>query len=48
MKIPGVAKVESEIQVDDDVAVMTLKGELVCTGVSLMTSKEIMEKNNLN
>jgi len=40
LKVPGIAKVETEIQKDDSVAVMSLKGELILVGVSLLTSKE--------
>jgi H/ACA ribonucleoprotein complex subunit 4 len=43
LKAPGVAKVESEIQVDDLVAIMTLKDELVCIGNAKMHSNEIMK-----
>ncbi len=42
LKIPGISKVESGISKDDVVAVMTLKDELVCMGVSLMESKEML------
>lgn len=44
LKVPGIVKLESEIQVDDPVAVMTLKGELVAVGRSLMTSKQMVEE----
>jgi len=45
LKLPGISKLESDIQVDDSVAIMTLKNELIAFGVSRMTSKE-MHKNN--
>ena len=44
LKVPGVASIESEIQVDEDVAIMTLKNELVAIGKAKMISKEIIKK----
>ena len=44
LSIPGIAKLHSEIKKEDILAVMTLKGELICLGDSRMTSEEIMEK----
>jgi H/ACA ribonucleoprotein complex subunit 4 len=41
LKVPGIVRVESEIQVDEPIAVLTLKNELVVVGVSLMTSKQM-------
>ena len=46
LKVPGVSKVESEIQVDDLVAVMTLKDELVAFGKAQMISKEMQKKDS--
>ena len=43
LKIPGISKLESGINKEDTVAVLTLKGELVCYGTARMTSDEIME-----
>lgn len=40
----GISKFESEINRDDLVAVLSLKGELICVGRSEMNSKEIMKK----
>jgi H/ACA ribonucleoprotein complex subunit 4 len=42
LKIPGIVKVESDIQVDDPIAIMTLKNELVAFGKALMISKEMI------
>ncbi|MCA9477703.1 MAG: RNA-guided pseudouridylation complex pseudouridine synthase subunit Cbf5 [Nanoarchaeota archaeon] len=42
LKAPGVAKVESDIQVGELAAVLTLKGELVAVGETLMISKEMI------
>lgn len=44
LKVPGVVSVESNIQVGEPVAVMTLKGELVCVGDAIMISKDIANK----
>ncbi|MDD3263755.1 MAG: RNA-guided pseudouridylation complex pseudouridine synthase subunit Cbf5 [Candidatus Nanoarchaeia archaeon] len=46
LKSPGIAKLEHRFRKDDIVAVLTLKGELVCFGKALISSKEI--KNNSN
>lgn len=48
LNVPGIASVESEIQVDEPVAIMTLKNELICIGDSKMISKDmIKEKKGL-
>ena len=44
LNAPGISKVESEIQVDELVAIMTLKGEFIGYGDAKMTSKEMVEK----
>ncbi|MBR9676688.1 RNA-guided pseudouridylation complex pseudouridine synthase subunit Cbf5 [Candidatus Woesearchaeota archaeon] len=41
LKAPGISKVETEIAIDEEVAVLTLKGELVGYGIAKMTSKEL-------
>jgi len=41
LKVPGISKVESEIQMDELVAVMSLKGELVAFGEAKMISKDM-------
>jgi H/ACA ribonucleoprotein complex subunit 4 len=41
LKVPGIMKVESEIQVDEPIAILTLKNELVAVGKSLLTSKQM-------
>ncbi len=46
LKIPGISKIESDIQEDDLVAVMTLKNELVAFGKAKMISKEMLKKDN--
>jgi H/ACA ribonucleoprotein complex subunit 4 len=47
LKLPGIVKVDSEIQVGDTVAVMTLKNELVLVGESLMTSRELLGEKGI-
>lgn len=44
LKVPGIAKVESDIQLDEPVAIMTLKNELVAVGISKMISKDMVSK----
>ncbi|MFP4523585.1 MAG: RNA-guided pseudouridylation complex pseudouridine synthase subunit Cbf5 [Candidatus Woesearchaeota archaeon] len=44
LKVPGIAKVESEIQVGEPVAVMTLKNELISVGNCLMTSAQLVHE----
>ncbi|MBI4150393.1 RNA-guided pseudouridylation complex pseudouridine synthase subunit Cbf5 [Candidatus Woesearchaeota archaeon] len=43
LKIPGISKVESDIQVDELVAVMTLKNELIALGQAKMISKDMVK-----
>ena len=43
LAIPGISKLESNIDQKDQVAILTLKNELVCLGFSKMTSEEIMK-----
>ena len=43
LKAPGVSKLNTEIQVDDPVALMSLKGELIAVGRAVMTTKEILK-----
>ncbi|MBS3142556.1 RNA-guided pseudouridylation complex pseudouridine synthase subunit Cbf5 [Candidatus Woesearchaeota archaeon] len=44
LAIPGVAKIESDTQVDEKIAIFTLKDELIALGISKMISKEIIDK----
>lgn len=45
LKVPGISKVESDIQVDELVAVMSLKNELVALGQAKMISKDMVKAN---
>ncbi len=42
LKLPGISKLDSDIQAEDTVAVMTLKNELILTGTVRMASKDLM------
>jgi H/ACA ribonucleoprotein complex subunit 4 len=44
LKVPGIAKLNDKIEVDEDVAIMTLKNELVAVGRAKLTSKYIIRK----
>ncbi len=45
LNVPGVVKINSEIDRDDIVAVMSLKDELVALGVAVMTTEQVMTEN---
>lgn len=45
LNIPGISKLDENIAKDDKVAVMTLSGELIMTGIAQMSSEEIMKKD---
>ncbi|MFC1697614.1 RNA-guided pseudouridylation complex pseudouridine synthase subunit Cbf5 [Nanoarchaeota archaeon] len=45
LSIPGIAKLESGIEPDQKIAILTLKGELVGFGESLLTSKKIKDQD---
>ncbi len=44
LKVPGISLVESDIQMGESVAIMTLKGELVAIGTAKMISKDMIKK----
>lgn len=44
LKVPGISKVETDIQVDEMVAIMSLKEELVAIGTSKMISNDIVKE----
>jgi len=44
LNVPGISKLDDEILKGDQVAVMTLKGELIMTGIAQMTSGQIMKE----
>ncbi|MBS3137502.1 RNA-guided pseudouridylation complex pseudouridine synthase subunit Cbf5 [Candidatus Woesearchaeota archaeon] len=45
LKVPGVSKVESDIQTGDPVAIMTLKDELIGFGRAEIISREMQKQN---
>lgn len=45
LALPGVLQVDSALKKDDVAAALTLKGEVVAIGKSLMNAKEIIEKD---
>lgn len=44
LKIPGIVKIHSDIQIDTTVAIMTLKDELVAIGIAQMDSNTIKKE----
>ena len=46
LNVPGIAKLDGGILKGDYIAVMTLKGELIMTGIAQMSSMEIEKKDN--
>jgi len=44
LNVPGIVKLESEIDKDDLVAVLSLKDELVAMGSAVMTSEQVMKE----
>ena len=47
LNVPGISKLESGITMQDIVAVMTLKGELICYGTAKLNSKEMLGERGL-
>jgi H/ACA ribonucleoprotein complex subunit 4 len=45
LNVPGIAKLDSGIELNDVVAVMTLRNELIALGIAKMTSDEIMNND---
>ena len=45
LSVPGIVRLNSAISHGEKVAIMTLKGELVCIGKAVLTSKEIMRED---
>jgi len=44
LNVPGISKVDSDIQVDEMVAILSLKGELIALGKAKMISKDMVKK----
>ncbi len=47
LNVPGISKLESGITMQDIVAVMTLKGELICYGTAKLDSEEMLGNKGL-
>lgn len=45
LAIPGVSELDEDISIGEEVAIMTLKGELIAMGISYMSSKDVMKKD---
>jgi H/ACA ribonucleoprotein complex subunit 4 len=44
LKIPGISKLETEVQIDEDIAIMSLKDELVAIGKLKLLPKDIKKQ----
>jgi H/ACA ribonucleoprotein complex subunit 4 len=44
LNVPGISKINDQIKEDDNVAIMTLKDELIALGTARLSSEDIMEK----
>lgn len=45
LAVPGVSELDEEISIGEEVAIMTLKSELIAMGIAYMTSKDVMKKD---
>lgn len=45
LALPGVAKLDEGIEIGEEIALMTLKGELIAMGVAFLSSDDAMKKN---
>lgn len=44
LAIPGVSELEEDIKVGEEIAIMSLKGELIAMGIAYLTSKDVIKK----
>jgi len=44
LNLPGISKLDSGINIQDIVAIMTLKGELICYGIAKLDSEEMLDE----
>jgi len=44
LKIPGISKIESNIEPDQTIAILTLKNELIATGTARLTSDKMLKE----
>lgn len=47
LNCPGISKLNSDIKERNTVAVMTLKGELICLGTAIIDSKEMLKEKGI-
>lgn len=47
LKNPGISRLDSGIEPEDDVAILTLKGELICIGRAKLHSKEMLQEKGI-
>jgi len=47
LKLPGIAKLEEAIEPDQNVAILTLKGELIAVGKAQLTSKNMLKEKGI-
>lgn len=47
LAVPGISRVESGIKEDDTVAVLSLKGELICIGIARMDSRKMLGRKGI-
>jgi len=47
LKNPGIVQLESGIEPEDDVAILSLKGELICLGKARLHSREMMQEKGI-
>jgi H/ACA ribonucleoprotein complex subunit 4 len=46
LAVPGISRLETNMEKDNLAAIMTLKGEIIALGTAIMDSEEIMQKRN--
>ncbi len=47
LNLPGISKLDENIVKDEEIAIMSLKGELVCLGKAVLSSKELLGSKGL-
>ncbi len=45
LAVPGVSELDDDITIGEEIAILTLKGELIAMGISYMNSKDVIKKN---
>ena len=47
LNLPGISKLDDNIVKDEEIAIISLKGELVCLGKAVLSSKEMLGSKGL-